>query len=118
PVAGNGYSAVDTPDVQYFPGNRRLVAETMARHRAALGLASDPDNEMPFRHLHVCFTPPAWDGADAPRPANTRFLRHENGTKPGESAPAWVHELPDQPTVLASLGTGFNTTPGVLEAIT
>src|SRR5439155_120435 len=32
-------------------------------------------------------------------------------------APEWVGRLPDRPTVLASLGTVFNTTPGVLEAI-
>jgi UDP:flavonoid glycosyltransferase YjiC (YdhE family) len=116
-VGGNGYSAVDSPEVHYFPGNRRLVAEPMARHREHLGLAPDPDNLMPFRHLHICFTPPAWDGGEVPRPANTQFLRHENATKPGAHVPEWVHQLPDQPTVLASLGTVFNTTPGVLEAI-
>jgi UDP:flavonoid glycosyltransferase YjiC (YdhE family) len=116
-VAGNGYSAVDSLDVHYFPGNRALVAEPMARHRAELGLPTDPGNAMPFRHLHLCFTPPAWDDIDAPRPANAEFIRHENATKPGASLPAWVDELPDRPTVLASMGTVFNTTPGVLEAI-
>ena len=89
----------------------------MARHRAELGLPPDPDNNMPFRHLHLCFTPPAWDGAGAPRPANAQFFRHENAIKAGTSLPDWVDELADRPTVLASLGTVFNTTPGVLEAI-
>jgi UDP:flavonoid glycosyltransferase YjiC (YdhE family) len=116
-IGGNGYSAVDSPDVHYFPGNRRLVAEPLARHREAFGLGPDPDNLMPFRHLHLCFTPPAWDGSDVQRPANTHFLRHANATKPEASVPPWVHSLPDRPTVLASLGTVFNTTPGVLEAI-
>jgi MGT family glycosyltransferase len=52
-----------------------------------------------------------------PRPANTQFLRHQNATRPGATVPEWVGRLPDRPTVLASLGTVFNTTPGVLEAI-
>src|SRR2546421_27568 len=26
-IAGNGYSAIHSPTVSYFPGNRRLVAE-------------------------------------------------------------------------------------------
>jgi MGT family glycosyltransferase len=31
--------------------------------------------------------------------------------------PDWAERLPDRPTVFASLGTVFNKTPGVLEAI-
>jgi UDP:flavonoid glycosyltransferase YjiC (YdhE family) len=116
-IGGNGYSAIDSPDVHYFPGNRWMVAEPMARHREELGLPPDPENLMPFRHLHLCFTPPAWDGEEAPRPANIQFLRHQNATRPGASPPDWLGGLPAGPTVLASLGTVFNSTPGVLEAI-
>jgi MGT family glycosyltransferase len=116
-VAGNAYSAVDSPDVHYFPGNRRMVAAAMARHREALGLPPDPDIEMPFRNLHLSFTPPSWDGAGALRPPNTQFLRHTSALRPGAELPGWLDDLPDQPTVFASLGTVFNKTPGVLEAI-
>jgi UDP:flavonoid glycosyltransferase YjiC (YdhE family) len=116
-VAGNAYAAVDSPEFDYFPGNRLLVAEPMARHREQFGLPPDPDVRMPFRHVHMCFTPPAWDGTDAPRPANTRFLRHTSTVSPGARLPEWVERLPERPTVLASLGTVFNKTPGVLEAI-
>jgi UDP:flavonoid glycosyltransferase YjiC (YdhE family) len=116
-VAGNGYSAVDSPAIHYFPGNRRAVAEPLARHREHFGLAPDPDVEMPFRYLHLCFTPPGWDGASMPRPRNAHFLRHVNAVQPGLRVPDWVDELPDRPTVLASLGTVFNKYPGVLEAI-
>ena len=116
-VAGNAYAALDSPDVHYFPGNRRMVAEPMARHREELGLPPDPETLMPFRHLHLCFTPPAWDGASAPRPPNIRFLRHTSTVSAGARLPDWVERLPDRPTVLASLGTVFNKTPGVLEAI-
>lgn len=116
-VAGNAFSAVDSPDVHYFPGNRRMVAGPMARHQAALGLPADPDVEMPFRHLHLSFTPPAWDGAAAPRPPRTQFLRHASTLQPGARLPGWLDDVADQPTVFASLGTVFNKTPGVLEAI-
>jgi hypothetical protein len=116
-VAGNAYAAVDSPEIDYFPGNRRMVAEPMARHRERFGLPPDPDVRMPFRHLHMCFTPPSWDGTAAPRPANTRFMRHTSTMSPGAQLPDWVERLPERPTVLASLGTVFNKTPGVLEAI-
>jgi UDP:flavonoid glycosyltransferase YjiC (YdhE family) len=116
-IAGNAYAAVDSPEVHYFPGNRRLVAEPLARHREQFGLPDDPQTCMPFRHLHLCFTPPSWDGPGVPRPANTRFVRHASATLPGAQLPEWFAELPDRPTALASLGTVFNKTPGVLEAI-
>lgn len=116
-VAGNAYAAIDSSEINYFPGNRRMVAEPLARHRERVGLPPDPEVEMPFRHLHMCFTPPAWDGASAHRPRNARFLRHISTVPPGAALPGWVEHLPDRPTVLASLGTVFNKTPGVLEAI-
>jgi UDP:flavonoid glycosyltransferase YjiC (YdhE family) len=116
-VAGNAYAAVDSPAINYFPGNRLMLAEPLARHREQFGLPPDPEVRMPFRHLHMCFTPPAWDGASAPRPPNIRFLRHVSTLSPGARLPDWVERLPDRPTVLASLGTVFNKTPGVLEAI-
>ena len=85
----------------------------MAAHREAFGLDPDPENRMPLRYLHLCFTPPAWDGEEAPRPDNIRFLRHTSTVEPGARLPDWVAELPDRPTVFASLGTVFNKTPGV-----
>lgn len=116
-IAGNAYSAIDSPDIHYFPGNRLMVAEPMARHRERFGLPPDPELRMPFRYLHVSFTPPSWDGAGAPRPANLRHFRHTSTVRPGASLPEWADALGRRPTMLASLGTVFNTTPGVLEAI-
>jgi N-glycosyltransferase len=46
-VAGNAYAAVDSPEIHYFPGNRRMVAQPLARHREEPGLPPDPDNLMP-----------------------------------------------------------------------
>lgn len=95
-IAGNGYSAIDSPDVGYFPGNRMRVAPVMARHRHSLGLPDDPDNLMPFCHLHLCFMPPEWDGENAPRPPHSVFLRHENANTPGVSIPDWWAGMPDR----------------------
>jgi MGT family glycosyltransferase len=72
---------------------------------------------MPFRHLHLCFIPPQWDGENALGPANTQFVCHTSTQLPGAGLPDWFAGLPDRPTVLASLGTVFNKTPGVFEAI-
>jgi MGT family glycosyltransferase len=116
-IAGNAYSAIDSPQVKYFPGNRLMVAEAMARHRERFGLPPDPDVHMPFRKLHLAFTPPSWDAPGSPRPANLRHLRHTSTVRPGAQLAGWVEQLPNRPTVLASLGTVFNNTPGVLEAI-
>src|SRR6266851_2346241 len=38
-------------------------------------------------------------------------------TSGGEGLPLWLDELPDQPIIYATLGTVFNRTPGVLEAV-
>ncbi|HKR98526.1 MAG TPA: glycosyltransferase [Candidatus Dormibacteraeota bacterium] len=116
-IAGNAYSAVDSPHIKYFPGNRLMVAEAMARHRAQFGLPPDPDVLMPFRRLHIAFTPASWDADGSPRPANLRHFRHTSAVRPGARLAEWVGQLPDRPTVFASLGTVFNNTPGVLEAI-
>jgi MGT family glycosyltransferase len=116
-LAGNAYAAVDSPDINYFPGNRQMLAEPLARHRREFGLPPDPELRMPFRYLHLCFTPPSFDGAAARRPDHTHFIRHVDAEPPGARLPEWVRRLPDRPVVLASLGTVFNKTPGVLEAI-
>lgn len=116
-IGGNAYSAIDSAAVHYFPGNRLMVAEPMARHRERFRLPPDPNVRMPFRYLHVGFTPPSWDGVDVPRPINIRHFRHNSTVRPGASLPTWAGALGERPAVFASLGTVFNTTPSVLDAI-
>jgi UDP:flavonoid glycosyltransferase YjiC (YdhE family) len=116
-VGGNAYSGVDSPAVEYFPGNRRFAAEPYARHRAAFGLPPDPELRKPFEYLHMCFMPPRWDRPGLPAPANTHYLRHTNVARPGDAQPAWPDELPDRPTVYAALGTIAHAMPGVFETI-
>ena len=42
-AAGNAYAAIDSPEINYFPGNRRMVAEPLARHRGQFGLPPGRD---------------------------------------------------------------------------
>ena len=71
---------------------------------------------MPYRYLHLCFTPPDWDGPEERFPDTACFLRHTNQPRRGEALPAgWVPA--EWLTVLVSLGTVFHRTPGLYEAI-
>jgi UDP:flavonoid glycosyltransferase YjiC (YdhE family) len=116
-VGGNAYSGIDSPAVNYFPGNRWFAAEPYARNRAALGLPPDPGMENPFRYLHMCFMPKRWDRPELPAPTQTEYFRHTNIERPGDTLPDWVSELPDRPTVYAALGTIAHAMPGIFEMI-
>ena len=107
-IADAAHSALDL---------RRDVVMALDRLRSSVGLPSDPDGEMVYRYLHLCFTPPRFDGADAVFPPTARFLRHTNPTLAGEQVPPWVDELEARPTVLVSMGTVFHRTAGIYETV-
>jgi UDP:flavonoid glycosyltransferase YjiC (YdhE family) len=98
---------------------RDLVADDMARLRSLHDLAPDPDNEMLFRFLHLAFEPPGFGEPDRPPPPTAHLLRPVPFSSSGnETLPEWIGNLPERPTVYATLGTAFNTrTPGLFEAI-
>ena len=96
---------------------RDLTAAALEPLRSAAGLAPDPTAEMIYRHLHLSFMPASFFGSEARFPATTRIVRHVDAPRPQLAIPAWWERLPDQPTVLASLGTVFFRTPGLYEAI-
>ena len=83
--------------------------------RALAGLA--PDVDMPYRHLHLCATPPRFDGPEARYPVTARFVRHRDTVDPTAPLPPWVLRRTGRPLVLVSLGTVFHRVPGVYEAI-
>ena len=107
-VADAAHSALD---------GRGEVAAALERLRSSFGLPSDPDGEMVYRHLHLCFAPPGFDGPGAVFPPTARFLRHTNPTMADDPLPPWVGELDDRPTVLVSMGTVFHRTAGIYEAV-
>jgi MGT family glycosyltransferase len=107
-VAAESRSALDQRD---------QLASAMSQLRASLDLPEDPAIEMLYRYLHLCFSPPRFDGLDACFPPTAHFLQHTNTPRPGEELPRWWANLPPRPTVLASLGTVWQRTPGIIEAI-
>ena len=80
-------------------------------------LPADPDGDMAFRHLHLCFTPPGFDGPGARFPPTARFFAHHSTPTPHEDLPPWLDHLAERPTVLVSMGTVFHRTPGLHETI-
>jgi hypothetical protein len=92
-------------------------APPLAELRASLGLAPTDASAMVYRHLHICFTPPSFDGPDARFPFTAMFFLHLDAAPPVEAMPAWLGSLSRCPTVLVSLGTVFYRMPGVYEAI-
>jgi UDP:flavonoid glycosyltransferase YjiC (YdhE family) len=107
-VADAAHSALD---------RRHEVVASLDRLRSSVGLPPDPDGDMVYRHLHLCFAPPRFDGLDAAFPPTACFLRHTNPTLAGERLPSWLDALESRPTVLVSMGTVFHRTAGIFEAV-
>jgi UDP:flavonoid glycosyltransferase YjiC (YdhE family) len=97
--------------------SRRELAGPLAPLRRQAGLSTDPGGDMPFRYLHLCFTPPSFDGPWARFPPTARFFAHRSIPAPHDDLPPWLDHLADRPTVLVSMGTVFHRTPGLHETI-
>jgi len=65
---------------------RRELAGPLAPLRDQAGPPPDPDGDMPFRHLHLCFTPPRFDGPDARFPPTARLFAHHSTPRPAMSS--------------------------------
>jgi UDP:flavonoid glycosyltransferase YjiC (YdhE family) len=97
--------------------SRRDLAGPLTGLRQQAGLPADPGGDMAFRYLHLCFTPPSFDGPGARFPPTARFFAHHSTPTPHEDLPPWLDRLAERPTVLASMGTVFHRTPGLHETI-
>ena len=94
------------------------VARSLDRLRAAHGLPPAPALARLYHYLHLSCAPPGYQDADAPLPPTAHALRPVPFDRSGvEVLPAWVGDLPDRPTVYATLGTVVNGRPGVFPAI-
>ncbi|MCP4655707.1 MAG: glycosyltransferase family 1 protein [bacterium] len=97
---------------------RPLVGPQLAQLRAANGLPAQPSVGMLYRYLHLSFIPPSYQFADARSVPVAHFLRPAWGDcEPQATLPEWLAELPERPTVYVTLGTVFNRTTAVFEAI-
>jgi UDP:flavonoid glycosyltransferase YjiC (YdhE family) len=97
---------------------RRVVGDVLSLRRVEAGLPPDDDALMMHRYLHLCFAPPAWDGALELYPATAHFIRHVDPERPGDALPEFVlARTADRPLVLASLGTVKHATAGVFAMI-
>ncbi|MCA1668188.1 MAG: DUF1205 domain-containing protein [Thermomicrobia bacterium] len=107
-VLGIPHASIRTVSNSSQYGMRHLVAEALARLRELNGLPPDPDTEMPFRYLHLAAEPPRFRLEDGPVGPTVHLMRPVNFESGDEALPPWVAELPDRPTVYATLGTVFS----------
>jgi UDP:flavonoid glycosyltransferase YjiC (YdhE family) len=102
----------------YPYAERQALVASMNVLRASVGLPPDPDGAMLFRYLYLLCEPPYLQPPGEELPPTAHRLRRVPFDRSGdESLPAWVADLPRQPTVFATLGTAVNQTPGIFPAI-
>jgi len=106
----------------------RAAAAQLDPVRRRWGLAPDPTLATLYRYLHLSYAPPSFSLHAVGRsvagaiPATTHAIRAQFFDQAqGESLPAWITQLPTQPTIYATLGTEVGTEaefyPSVLQAI-
>ncbi len=93
--------------------------------RARWDLPPDSALVAPTRYLHLAFAPPAFalqpldqPCGSAPVPPTTHFIRPDVFDQAaGETLPAWIADLPDRPTIYATLGTEVNREPELYPSV-
>ncbi len=101
----------------------RLAGEILAPLWERCRLAPRPLAGM-YEHLYLDVCPPSIQSPDLagikavqrlrPVPVHLRLSNHPERIDP---LPSWADELPDRPTVYATLGTVFSNAPGLLAAV-
>lgn len=94
------------------------IVEPVNALRAAHGLPPDPALTMLDHYLTLHPFPPGFLGPAVRRSAaTTHCVRTDPFDQSGdETLPAWVGQLPDRPTVYATLGTAFNGLTDIFSA--
>lgn len=89
----------------------------LAALRERFDLPPDPEVQALHRHLAIDYMPPSWHPPDLPRPAVAHAFSAPlfDRSQPG-GLPAWVEDLPNRPTVYATLGTALNHAPATFRA--
>lgn len=100
----------------FRPHLHRLIAPALDRLRQSLGLPPDPECTMLYRYLRLSPVPMSYHRA-LELPPTTHVVQTLPFDGDGQELSGWVDRLPRRPTVYASLGTAYNQTPGIFEAI-
>lgn len=104
----------------FRPDLDAAIAAPLARLRAAAGLPPDPALAMLYPHLLLTTVPPSFQDPARPLPPTARAVRHASFDRAPDADPlgaALAARVPGWPTVLATLGTAYNRTPGLFAAI-
>jgi UDP:flavonoid glycosyltransferase YjiC (YdhE family) len=97
---------------------RTTLAPALTALRADAGLSADDADAMPYRYLHLCFSPPSFDGPGAAFPPTARFFAQPVRGDGDGALGDWLGDLDrDRPLVVVSMGTIFHRLPGVYEAV-
>jgi MGT family glycosyltransferase len=121
-----GYITAESLDIPHAevqvaafrPQMHRLISPQVNRLRASVGLPPDPDMSTLYRYLMLTYFPPSFQDPGSPLPATMHALRHIgfNSTQ-SDTLPDWMQDLPERPTVYATLGTVFTYLADIYRAI-
>jgi UDP:flavonoid glycosyltransferase YjiC (YdhE family) len=102
----------------YRPHLHELIAPNLDRLRASVGLSPVPPNAMLHHYLLIYPVPLSFSDSAHPLPPTAHAVRHEGfDASTDDKLPSWVEQLPDRPTVYATLGTVVNRNTDILKAI-
>jgi MGT family glycosyltransferase len=86
--------------------------------RRQVQLPPDPELKTLEPKMTLIFAPPSYQDPTVPLAPTVHFLRPTLFDQSGdEKVPDWVRKPRDRPLVYGTVGTAFNTTPGILESI-
>ncbi len=125
PLEFGGYIAAESYRIPHatitwavYINPKALCPEALVGLRQRYRLPDDPELNTLDRYLVFNFLPPAWKFPTAPFPGVThRFCAPPFDMSSDTRLPDWLSDLPDRPTVYATLGTTFNRAPDTFRAI-
>lgn len=117
-AAGIPHATAGANDFESIAERQARFGSTVNAIRQAHDLPWDPELSMLYRYLDFIYNPRTFLRPSDFVAPTAHFVNVPPFDQSGdEQVPEWVAELPDMPTIYVTLGTSFNTTPGLLETI-
>ena len=104
----------------FRPHIHPLLVPSLDQLRAIGGLPPDPRLAMLYRYLLLAPFPLRYQNPAVPLPPTAHAVQHISFDieHAGEvSLPRWIAEMPQQPTIYATLGTAYNHVPGLFSML-